>query len=61
MTPDFSKWARRVAAKIPGTKAHARACVANEKRQLERKLRGEGWSRAAANTEVALRFGKRGG
>lgn len=47
----FSKIRRAVAARIPGSEINR----AVEKRRLERALRADGWSRAAAKTETQKR------
>lgn len=56
MMPAIGKFVRRVAANIPGTEASARAKISATKRRVEKALRADGWSRAAANAEVARRF-----
>lgn len=60
MIADIGKLGRRIAACIPGTEANSRAKVASEKRALERALRADGWSRAAAKVESAKRISNRG-
>lgn len=48
---------RRSATTLPALlTAPAPQTLAERKRWLERKLRADGWSRAAAVAEVALRF-----
>lgn len=49
----LSKISKKIAAAIPGSGIS----VAREKRLLEKQLRADGWSRKAAATEVARKFG----
>ena len=56
MTPDLAKLARRIAGFIPGTESNTRSKIATEKRQLEKALRADGWSRSQAKIAVAVRF-----
>ncbi len=50
----LSKIGKMIEAKIPGSAAN----IAARKREIERKLRADGWSRRAANTEAALRVNR---
>jgi len=43
---------RAIAAQIPGSAVN----IAREKRELERQLRADGWSRAAAKAETHKRY-----
>lgn len=57
MIANVGKLGRRIAACIPGTEANSRAKVAADKRRVEKALRADGWSRAAAKVESAKRVG----
>lgn len=48
----FDKIRREIAAHVPGTEIN----LARQKRQLERQLRADGYSRTHAVAEVAKRF-----
>jgi hypothetical protein len=61
MIAEIGKLARRVLAHVPGTEANARAELAAAKRDLEKRLRADGWSRAAAKVEAAHRLGHHDG
>lgn len=48
------RW-REVDPRSPGTKLD----LAQQKRRLEKQLRADGWSQAAAKTEVGRRYAER--